>query len=295
MATRVPGLEVISSVDEDEDSIPIFDSASNQLKRVHPSAIAAGATYNYTETATTVTNANVVKVATTVTNSDLTVEDGATYTNVENAEDISGTADNVESATDISGTATNVESAEDISGTATNVASATNVQNAANVESATNSYTYEGTYVSDGDGYPCISQTQLDVDASIAADAWESVGPTDSGADNIWTALDGLQTDIDWVRVKITLIGVISGATPGTFTQAVTYGRKNGSSASNNSVSMLAEILVHVDPDGKGGAATSGVFEIPVSSRMFDFRYTIGSLASIGSNLTLVAAGYNKS
>jgi hypothetical protein len=154
--TRIPGLQVIDTVDEDSDSIPIFDASTNKTKRIHPSAIAPGATYNYTETATTVTNANVVNEATTVTNSDLTIESGATYnytenattvtnadtvnaaTNVTTATDISGTATNVTTATDISGTATNITTATEISGTATNTTTATDISGTAtNVTTAT--------------------------------------------------------------------------------------------------------------------------------------------------------------
>lgn len=46
--------------------------------------------------------------------------------------------------------------------------------------------------------------TVFDIDGAIGA-AWESVGPTGSGATNIWTALDSVPTGAKWVEVKAVL------------------------------------------------------------------------------------------
>jgi len=41
----------------------------------------------------------------------------------------------------------------------------------------------------------------LDITAEFSSASWNTVGPTDSGADHIWTAMDVLPTNVDWIEV----------------------------------------------------------------------------------------------
>jgi hypothetical protein len=59
------------------------------------------------------------------------------------------------------------------------------------------------TYVTNASGYPVISSTAMNVTVAITNFAWESVGPTGSGKDNIWAALDLVPDDASYIRVRI--------------------------------------------------------------------------------------------
>jgi hypothetical protein len=246
---RIPGLQVIDTVDEDSDSIIIFDASTNKTKRIHPSAIAPGATYNYTETATTVTNANVVNEATTVTNSDLTIESGATYSYTENATtvtnaDLVNTATNVTTATDISGTATNVTTATDISGTATNVTTATDISG-----TATNTTT-----ATDISG----TSTNVTTATDISGTATNVTTATDiSGtATNVTTATDisGTATDISGTATNVTTATDISGTATNVTTATDISGTATTVTASTD-ISGTATTVTSAD--GISGTATN--------------------------------------
>jgi hypothetical protein len=247
--TRIPGLQVIDTVDEDSDSIIIFDASTNKTKRIHPSAIAPGATYNYTETATTVTNANVVNEATTVTNSDLTIESGATYNYTENATtvtnaDLVNTATNVTTATDISGTATNVTTATDISGTATNVTTATDISG-----TATNTTT--ATDIS-GTSTNVTTATDISGTATNVATATDISGT----ATNVTTATDisGTATDISGTATNVTTATDISGTATNVTTATDISGTATTVTASTD-ISGTATTVTSAD--GISGTATN--------------------------------------
>ena len=61
-------------------------------------------------------------------------------------------------------------------------------------------------FVNNANGNPNISDTALSVQG-FPESTWESVGPTGSGEDNIWDALDGIPSDVDWVELKAILFG----------------------------------------------------------------------------------------
>lgn len=54
----------------------------------------------------------------------------------------------------------------------------------------------------DGD-YPNYSSVLSWISLLTAGGAWESFGPTGSGADNIWTALDSVPSDATWVELDV--------------------------------------------------------------------------------------------
>lgn len=149
------------------------------------------------------------------------------------------------------------------------------------------------THVSAADGGPYFSSTIFDV-AAVIGTAWESVGPTGSGATNIWTALDTVPTDVDWIEVKITM-QIFGTATASTLYSAVTYARKNGSSVGIGGSTKVCEAYIMSDSStGDAYDWESVVIKIPVSSRTFDlYLGTSLGTTSLSTYLYLTGYGYN--
>ena len=85
------------------------------------------------------------------------------------------------------------------------------------------------------DADPGANATSFDIYTNIGA-AWESVGPTGSGATNIWTALDSLPSSATAVILKLYLEAIEN--TTGT-ARLLVYGRNTGSSAGATAVSAI--------------------------------------------------------
>lgn len=148
-------------------------------------------------------------------------------------------------------------------------------------------------FVNNSTGEPNIDNTNFDAATSLAINTWESVGPTGSGATNIWTSLDTVPSDAVWVevRVRIYLAATNSGAA-----ELDLYARKGGSSATNNDDTLIAIARsVHNDATthGSGNICTH---KIPIdSSSIFDLRR-----GEVGASVTvrviwlhLIGYGYN--
>lgn len=60
-----------------------------------------------------------------------------------------------------------------------------------------------GTFSNNANGNPNISDTVLIVTAVMNIQTWESVGPTGSSADNIWTAMDSIPAGVSWIEIKL--------------------------------------------------------------------------------------------
>lgn len=68
--------------------------------------------------------------------------------------------------------------------------------------------------------------------------AWESVGPTGSGATNIWTELDIVPATA--VALILRIRNAVSGSAIATYYEHSVYARKNGSSATVNEILMIS-------------------------------------------------------
>lgn len=146
-------------------------------------------------------------------------------------------------------------------------------------------------FVNAADGGAYVSSTTFLVAANIGA-AWESIGPTASGATNIWTALNGVPSDVDWIEVRIEqLLERTSGAD--SQVSVSIYARQNGSAVS----ASLETKIFYVSGYGGTtiGVETGGTVthKIPVSSRMFDMYYSAAGYTSQGCWMTLIGYGYN--
>lgn len=128
--------------------------------------------------------------------------------------------------------------------------------------------------VNNSNGNPNISDTYFDVDAVVPQSTWESFGPTGSGADNEWAALDNLPTDINWIKLRVWLTGTSSSDSSGQIREVNFYIRKNGSAESigpENKVAVAADVI-DSSGNGRGESIDNGV-EVAVSSRMFDIAW----------------------
>ena len=147
------------------------------------------------------------------------------------------------------------------------------------------------TFVNNANGNPNISDTPFSLTGSITESTWESVGPTDSGMDNIWTELDSVPSGVDWIEVDIT-VDCDTGPVDTQNTLKV-YVRKNGGSEAIGKDNMV--VFVADRADGSGDCAAAGVFKIkvPVASRAFD-AYWVSSFTTVTTlDLKLAGYGYN--
>jgi len=152
------------------------------------------------------------------------------------------------------------------------------------------------TFVNLGTGEPAVSTTLLQfTQATLTIDIWEGVGPTASGETNIWTALDGVPSDVDWIEVYAILSCTDTG---GNNVGASGHVREDGSSAGIDFTTEVIRSQATGDTTGdQAVVATSNSFKIPVSSRVFDITYTdkmfVGTPDSIIFDLRLTGYGYN--
>lgn len=147
----------------------------------------------------------------------------------------------------------------------------------------------QGIFVNNSNGNPNISDIIFDIDASVAEGAWESVGPRDSNADNVWKALDAVPSGVSYVELKfhISCSSIVGGGAE----NAQIYVRKSGGSGSG------AYTLVAQAADYSDGGDTRGdglvVLKVPVnSSVLFDVFYN-SSFTTDNLRIILMGYGYN--
>lgn len=144
-----------------------------------------------------------------------------------------------------------------------------------------------GQYVTAAD-YPVFSSTVLSFTVSITAATWTSIGPTGSGASVIWTALDTIPSDADWIEVR-TLIGV---STTGTSIDEGIYVRASGSSvAINDTLNSINKVYTVVGGNGTNSISSSSVTSSKIqlsSSNIFEVYYKGVSAETV----TMAIVGY---
>jgi len=147
-----------------------------------------------------------------------------------------------------------------------------------------------GVFVTDT-GAPLISTTVFDLDAALPNNTWESFGATGSGKTNIWTALDSVPSDVDWIEVKGRLYCYTTAAE---FTSVTLAARPNGSSDAFSDITTIGYTGVTVTGSGSTGVGSTGWYsaKINVSSLSFDLLIFYGATA-VTCNIALVGYGYN--
>lgn len=144
------------------------------------------------------------------------------------------------------------------------------------------------TFVNIGTGEPAVSlTTQNFTNASLGA-AWEGIGPTASGEPNIWTALDGVPTDVDWIEVYVRA----SASRAAISTDLQLYVRQDGSSSAIGNTTEL--INIETSHTGSTTAVVTGAvtMKIPVASKIFDIQ-AAGTYATFTVMIRLMGYGYN--
>ena len=120
------------------------------------------------------------------------------------------------------------------------------------------------------------NSTSFDADANITENTFESIGPTGSGATNIWTAMDDIPSG---ARIAILLVDIQTDGN-----QLEAYARATGSLAAAGSATTIAFLRAN-------SAAPILKVEAMVpldASRRFDFTWTVsGETSTLVVNLHL--------
>ena len=152
-----------------------------------------------------------------------------------------------------------------------------------------------GTFVNNSSGYPIAGSSgyYLTVE-DIPQSTWESVGPTGSGADNIWDALDSVPADANWIVVRAYTYAHSTGDTADAWRELQVYVRKNGSLVSAGTTSQVVYNTSYTTDTGNGAAGARTEFHIPVStSIMFDVYWLATYNATKTVRFYLVGWGFN--
>jgi len=152
----------------------------------------------------------------------------------------------------------------------------------------------QGEFVSVSGGAPISSTSRFQVTTDVTESVWESVGPTGSGADNIWTGLDNVPTDVDWIEVKLTAIGASSTSDTANISRGLyAHVRKNGSSESAGFVTEVSYLSIYTTSSGAGKDYDISTPKIPVSSVKFDIVWSGDFESQNTIYMYLAGHGYN--
>jgi len=122
----------------------------------------------------------------------------------------------------------------------------------------------------------------FDVASVVASGTWESIGPTDSGATNIWSGLDVIPGTATHILLRAYISFSDSTATPPY--NAISIGARSNAGSSGNS-STLAR--ANIAPPQSTNVTVVGGSSAPLDAdNIFDIFYSIAS----ASNITM--AGY---
>ena len=135
----------------------------------------------------------------------------------------------------------------------------------------TNRVAPAGTFVDASTGEPAISNTTYNF--SGLPFTWTSVGPTGSGASNIWTALDDVPVDADWIEIRMQHNCEDSLAGAGVKVTSKVFARTTGSSASAGPATSISKLTGYEDSSGNNAMAVTVTHKINIdSSRRFDIQ-----------------------
>ena len=141
--------------------------------------------------------------------------------------------------------------------------------------------------VNNANGNPNVADNLFNVHSDLVDTAWETIGPTGSGADNIWSALNSVPVGVDWIDIRMLLR--VSGT--GFQVDLDFYARKNGSSEIAGADNRIGQ-LVYAD-----GNTSAKISEITMNARIpvdgdvvFDAQYAESH--SGGAFISLILTGY---
>lgn len=129
-----------------------------------------------------------------------------------------------------------------------------------------------------------------DIGATVAASTWESVGPTGSGADNIYTGMNNIPASAKFMIAR--LRAVVFGSTNTDTYSLRTYVRVTGSSTGLSSNNLMSEPQMVNRSGSSEVTADSTILIVPLdSSRRFDIHYVVAG-TSPTVQLTLIPLGF---
>lgn len=131
--------------------------------------------------------------------------------------------------------------------------------------------------------------TNFNFSVAITQNTWESVGPTGSGAANIWTTLDSVPTGAKWIEI---LSGLrIDGSTNGDTYNMYIAVRKTGSSTTgNNTIKIRSQFINRSGAQER--ASDFNTFKVPVDASLrFDLLW-VASGTSIGYSTDFYLVGW---
>lgn len=161
------------------------------------------------------------------------------------------------------------------------------------IKVATAATSLNSVYANNANGNPTISDTPIAIHSIVAQSAWESIGPTLSGADNETTVLDGLPDGINWIEVKIRLRLIYASKT----LEAMSIYARDADGA--ESVSSANKIMGYYRQSITAPSFLDNYYtniKIPVnSSKMFELFYfdDLSSPAAIFIDMYLTGYGWN--
>lgn len=152
----------------------------------------------------------------------------------------------------------------------------------------------QGTFVNNADGGPYVNSTNLTVTTVITEATWETVGPTGSGADNIWSALDSVPADADWVELKVIGTGRSSGDSTSSVRYLELFARDGSSSVGAVSAAKVAAWTGSTDSTGYANVEGTYCVKVPVNSSQVFGLYWTGLWNNVEEiNIYLIGYGYD--
>lgn len=141
-----------------------------------------------------------------------------------------------------------------------------------------------------GDGQ---SGNSFDVLSNIGG-VFQSIGPSFSGADNIWTALDNIPLTATSLKIRINFN--INGFSPFTVSVGVTVSaRITGSAAATVDTVVYENVIRNIENSPLAIINNSGAgwFEVPIdNTNSFDLRQVQPEAIGLGSNIDIYIAGF---
>lgn len=117
--------------------------------------------------------------------------------------------------------------------------------------------------------YTAATATTFLIDTSIVASTWESVGPTGSGADNIWTAMDVIPSTAVAIVAEIT--GTMTSNAAGNTTMVV-YTVEGDDATPGTTNALIYNENIDADAGGETKQCTGYPLIIPLGATNQDFK-----------------------
>lgn len=135
--------------------------------------------------------------------------------------------------------------------------------------------------------------SMLDVRSVSTESAWESYGPTGSGANNIWSAIPAAATAI-YVRFRLSGL-IFAGATSSNFASVRVHHRNYGSSAATSNDNAIALIESTKVNGQQFSVQTTAAVWIPLNSSRFDLAWSQANILndSGGVSVEMTLLGYS--